>query len=81
MRNKGNILVRIDWLMIMLYFALVLIGWMSIYSASYVENSTLDMLSQPHGRQQIFIVLSIFLIILILSIEANKFDSSLMAGK
>lgn len=74
MRNKGNILVRIDWLMIMLYFALVLIGWMSIYSASYVENSTLDMLTQPHGRQQIFIVLSIFLIILILSIEAKFYE-------
>jgi rod shape determining protein RodA len=74
MRNKGNILVRIDWLMVLLYFALVLIGWMSIYSASYVENSTLDMLSQPHGRQQVFIVLSIFLIILILSIEAKFYE-------
>lgn len=74
MRNKGNILVRIDWLMVVLYFALVLIGWMSIYSASYVENSTLDMLSQPHGRQQIFIGLSIFLIILILSIEAKFYE-------
>ena len=74
MRNKGNILVRIDWVMVMLYFALVLIGWMSIYSASYEENSTLDMLSQPHGRQQLFIVLSIFLIILILSVEAKFYE-------
>ncbi|MGB1268177.1 MAG: rod shape-determining protein RodA [Flavobacteriaceae bacterium] len=74
MRNKGNILVRIDWLMVVLYFALVLIGWMSIYSASYVENSTLDMMTQPHGRQQVFIVLSIFLIILILSIEAKFYE-------
>lgn len=74
MRNKGNILVRIDWLMVVLYFVLVLIGWMSIYSASYVEDSTLDMMSQPHGRQQVFIVLSIFLIILILSIEAKFYE-------
>ncbi|MGB0897121.1 MAG: rod shape-determining protein RodA, partial [Flavobacteriaceae bacterium] len=74
MRNKGNILVRIDWLIVMLYFALVLIGWMSIYSASYTENTTLDMLSQPHGRQQIFIVLSVFLIVLILSIEAKFYE-------
>jgi rod shape determining protein RodA len=74
MRNKGNILVRIDWLMVLLYFALVLIGWMSIYSASYVENSTLDMMSQPHGRQQVFIILSIFLIILILSVEAKFYE-------
>lgn len=74
MRNKGNILVRIDWIIVLLYFILVLIGWMSIYSASYTENSTLSMMSQPHGRQQVFIGLSIFLIILILSIEAKFYE-------
>jgi len=74
MRNKGNILVRIDWLMILIYFVLVFIGWLNIYSASYSEDSTLNMLSQPHGRQQMFIGLSIFLIILILSIEAKFYE-------
>ena len=74
MRNKGNILVRIDWLMILIYFALVFIGWLNIYSASYSEDSTLSMMSQPHGRQQVFIGLSIFLIILILSIEAKFYE-------
>lgn len=74
MRNKGNILVRLDWLLIVLYFALVIIGWMSIYSASYSSDTTLSMLSQPHGRQQIFIGLSIVLIILILSIEAKFYE-------
>jgi len=74
MRNKGNILVRIDWLMILIYFVLVFIGWLNIYSASYTENETLSMMSQPHGRQQVFIGLSIFLIILILSIEAKFYE-------
>jgi len=74
MRNKGNILVRIDWLMILIYFVLVFIGWLNIYSASYTEDSTLSMMSQPHGRQQVFIGLSIFLIILILSIEAKFYE-------
>jgi len=74
MRNKGNILVRIDWLMILIYFVLVFIGWLNIYSASYSENETLSMMSQPHGRQQVFIGLSIFLIILILSIEAKFYE-------
>ena len=74
MRNKGNILVRIDWLMILIYFALVFIGWLNIYSASYSDDSTLSMMSQPHGRQQVFIGLSIFLIILILSIEAKFYE-------
>ena len=74
MRNKGNILVRIDWLMILIYFALVFIGWLNIYSASYSDDSTLSMMSQPHGRQQVFIGLSVFLIILILSIEAKFYE-------
>ncbi|NQY28113.1 MAG: rod shape-determining protein RodA [Flavobacteriaceae bacterium] len=74
MRNKGNILVRIDWLMILIYFVLVFIGWLNIYSASYTEGSTLGMMSQPHGRQQVFIGLSIFLIILILAIEAKFYE-------
>jgi len=74
MRNKGNILVRIDWLMILIYFVLVFIGWLNIYSASYTEDTTLSMMSQPHGRQQVFIGLSIFLIILILSIEAKFYE-------
>ena len=74
MRNKGNILVRIDWLMILIYFVLVFIGWLNIYSASYTEDTTLSMMSQPHGRQQVFIGLSVFLIILILSIEAKFYE-------
>jgi len=74
MRNKGNILVRIDWLMILIYFVLVFIGWLNIYSASYSESETLSMMSQPHGRQQVFIGLSVFLIILILSIEAKFYE-------
>jgi len=52
----------------------VFIGWLNIYSASYTEDSTLSMMSQPHGRQQVFIGLSIFLIILILSIEAKFYE-------
>ena len=74
MRNKGNILIRIDWIMVVIYFLLVFIGWLNIYSASYVEDTPLGMMSQPHGRQQIFIGLSIFLIILLLSIEAKFYE-------
>ncbi|MDC3388344.1 rod shape-determining protein RodA [Flavobacteriaceae bacterium] len=74
MRNKGNILIRIDWIMVVIYFLLVFIGWLNIYSASYVEDTPLSMMSQPHGRQQIFIGLSVFLIILLLSIEAKFYE-------
>ncbi len=74
MRNKGNILVRIDWVMVALYAALVCIGWMNIYSASFTEDSVASALSQPYARQQLFIALSVLLIILILSIEAKFYE-------
>ncbi len=74
MRNKGNILIRIDWIMVLIYFALVFIGLLNIYSASYSESTTLSMMSQPYGRQTIFVGLSILLIILIMAIEAKFYE-------
>ncbi len=74
MRNKGNILIRIDWIMVLIYFALVFIGLLNIYSASYSEGTTLSMMSQPYGRQAVFIGLSILLIIVILAIEAKFYE-------
>ena len=74
MANSKNILLRIDWLMVLLYFILVAIGWMNIYSAAYSDNINASMLSLPYGRQAIFIGFSIFLIILILSIEAKFYE-------
>lgn len=74
MRQKDNILVRIDWLMILIYFMLVGIGWMSIYSAAYNNDPSIPMLDLPHGRQQIFIGLSIGLIVLIMALEAKFYE-------
>jgi len=74
MRSAGNILLRLDWVMILLYFTLVGIGWMSIYSASYNANTTLAFLSQPAGRQQLFIGLSIMLIIFLFALEAKFYE-------
>ncbi len=74
MRNKGNILIRIDWVLILLYFALVAIGWMNIYSAAFTEDTSKNFLTLPYGRQQLFIGFSIVLIILILAIEAKFYE-------
>jgi rod shape determining protein RodA len=64
-----------DWLSILLYFLLVFIGWVNIYSASLDETATsiLD-LNQVYGRQLLWILLSVLLIVLILSIEAKFYE-------
>lgn len=68
--NRG-----IDWLTILLYFALVTMGWFTIYSASLPleETSVLD-LSQIYGRQMMFIFLSFPLILVILFLDAKIFE-------
>lgn len=74
MRQKDNILVRIDWLMILLYFLLVGIGWMSIYSAAYNDDPSVSVLDLPYGRQQIFIGFSIALVVLLMALEAKFYE-------
>ncbi|HET8753980.1 MAG TPA: rod shape-determining protein RodA, partial [Salinimicrobium sp.] len=64
-----------DWFSIFIYILLVGIGWINIYSASLDETATflLD-LDQVYGKQLLWIFLSIFLIIIILSIEAKFYE-------
>ncbi|QYA25292.1 FtsW/RodA/SpoVE family cell cycle protein [Gramella sp. MT6] len=64
-----------DWISIFIYLALIFFGWANIYSASLGSSSGsyLDM-SQPYGKQALFIALSIFLIVIILSIEAKFYQ-------
>ncbi len=75
MSREVKFIKKIDWLSILLYFLLVGIGWINIYSASVTNASTgfLDM-SELYGKQLVFIITSIFLIILILSIEAKFYE-------
>ncbi|HPE57761.1 MAG TPA: rod shape-determining protein RodA [Bacteroidales bacterium] len=74
-RQKG-IAQNIDWITILLYLALVLIGWVNIYAAVYDDQhrSIFD-LSQNYGRQLIFIASSILLGAVILIIDAKFFST------
>jgi len=64
-----------DWISILIYLALILFGWANIYSASLgsTSGSFFD-LEQPYGKQALFVGLSIFLVIIILSIEAKFYQ-------
>ena len=74
MRNQ-SVKNSVDWLSIFLYFLLVIMGWMTIYSASLPieETSVLD-LEQTYGRQMLFIFLSIPLITILLFLDAKMFE-------
>ncbi|WP_418509207.1 rod shape-determining protein RodA [Corallibacter sp.] len=66
---------KFDWITIILFLLLVGFGWLNILSASHT-GETIDYLdfSQPYGKQLIFIMLTVVLIILILSIEAKFYE-------
>jgi len=64
-----------DWITILIYFLLVGFGWANIYSASLVESSQhFFEFNQIYSKQGLWIILSIVLIIILLSIEAKFYQ-------
>ncbi|MEC4116754.1 rod shape-determining protein RodA [Myroides phaeus] len=66
---------NIDWITILIYVLLVFAGWINIYSASLpAETTSIFDLKQIYGRQLMFIIMCIPLIILIVSIDAKFYE-------
>ena len=76
MNERNSIIGRIDWVTVLIYLALVLIGWFSIFSARYDEMhpSIFDM-SQVYGKQLIWIGASLMIGFIILLIDAKFFNA------
>ena len=76
MNERNSIIGRIDWVTVLIYFALVIIGWFSIFSAKYDElhPSIFDM-SQVYGKQLIWIGASLLVGFIILLIDAKFFNA------
>ncbi len=72
---KPSNVSSIDWLSVFLYVLLVLFGWVNIISSSMGDSieSVFD-ISQPYGKQALWIGLSIVLIIFTLAIESKFFE-------
>ena len=74
MKNQ-RVRSSIDWITILLYIILVIMGWMTIYSASLpIEETSLFDLSQIYGRQMLFIGLTIPIVFIILFTDAKLFE-------
>ncbi|MGD9557002.1 MAG: rod shape-determining protein RodA [Mangrovibacterium sp.] len=74
--NRYNIWTSLDWLTILLYILLVLLGWINIYAAVYNEehSSILDM-SQRYGKQLIWIAASFALAAVLVIIDSRVYVS------
>ena len=82
MKNQ-SVSNNIDWITVIIYVVLVIFGWMTIYSADITPNSQYYFdFNQNYGKQLIFIGLNVFLITIILSIDAKFYEkfSSVLFG-
>lgn len=82
MKNQ-SVRSNMDWITVLIYIILVVLGWLNIYSSSLpeVETSIFD-ISQFYGKQLINICLAIPLIIMILSVDGKFYEkfSSIIYG-
>jgi rod shape determining protein RodA len=70
--SSNNIILNLDWITMLIYLALVLLGWINIYAAVYSEEhqSILD-IGQQYGKQMIWILAGLFLAICVLIVDSK----------
>lgn len=70
-----SVLKRVDWLTILFYLLLVIIGWVNIYSSTFSEdNPSIFDFGQLYGKQLMFIGISVVAIFIVLALEANFYE-------
>ena len=76
MNERNSSIGKIDWVTVLIYLALVMIGWFSIFSARYNEAhpSIFDM-SQVYGKQLVWIGVSLLIGFVVLLIDAKFFNA------
>lgn len=74
-QERSNIFFGVDWILVLLYVLLVGFGWMNIYAASFTEeNNAIFDFSTKYGKQILWIILSIPIIIFILFINGKFYE-------
>ena len=76
MKNQ-SVSNNLDWICVMIFIALVILGWLNIYSSSLslsmVNDSIFD-ISQVYGKQMLFIFLTIPIIFVVLFADAKFYE-------
>ncbi len=73
---KESFLKKIDWITLLLYLILIIIGWVSIYAAVYDEQHKFILdFTQRYGKQALWIGIAIFSGIIIFSLDIAAITS------
>ncbi len=76
MKNQ-SVSSNLDWISVIIYILLVVLGWLNIYSSSLSttsEDATLFDISQIYGKQLMFIIFTIPLIFLVLAVDGKFYE-------
>lgn len=75
MRQRNNILQNLDWPLVLMFFVMVIFGWLNIYAAVYnEEHQSIFDISQSYGKQMIWIASSFLLAMIILIVDAKFYS-------
>lgn len=73
--SRSNILLELDWLLILLYIVLIIAGWFAIYATTHTtEQIAFINVTTYYGKQLIWIGFSFLIIIVILSMDASFYE-------
>lgn len=77
MRRSDSIVSKLDWITVLLFFLIVILGWLNIYAAVYDESAAQNIFSTTlnSGRQLIFIAASVVIVIAILVVDFKFYDT------
>lgn len=76
-KRSRSIIRNLDWTMILIYLALVLIGWISIYSAVFDEShSSIFDIEARYGKQIMWIIVSLFIAFFIIILDPKFFSQT-----
>ncbi|HKL07585.1 MAG TPA: rod shape-determining protein RodA [Bacteroidales bacterium] len=75
MRRRINIWSNIDWLSVVLYLLMVILGWINIYAAVYnEEHQSIFDFSMRYGKQMIWISAAILIAFLVFIVDINFYS-------
>jgi rod shape determining protein RodA len=77
MARQDSLWNKIDWFLVSIFFALVILGWLNIYAVVYDEQQAQNIFSFDlnSGKQLAFIAGTVVIIIAIMIIDFKFFDS------
>ncbi|MFA0962084.1 rod shape-determining protein RodA [Roseivirga sp. BDSF3-8] len=76
MRREGNIFSNVDWVTVMIYFGLVIFGWLNIYAVEYNAEDVhkIFSLEMNSGKQLLFMAVALIAGIAIFIIDFKFYD-------